>query len=71
MGEKIEGLDGLVGASKQISIAIGSLNQTLSTLVPPVGGISATVVLAKITGGGSDGSAAFSNGILTSYSPPT
>lgn len=36
-----------------------------------VGGLSATVSLAKITGGGSDGSITFAGGIATAYTPPT
>lgn len=34
-------------------------------------GISATVTLAKLTGGGTDGSMTFVKGILTAYTPPT
>jgi hypothetical protein len=32
---------------------------------------SATLALAKITGGGTDGSAVFVNGLLTTYTAPT
>jgi hypothetical protein len=34
-------------------------------------GISATVALAKLTGGGANGSAVFTSGLLTAYTPPT
>jgi type IV secretory pathway VirB2 component (pilin) len=35
------------------------------------GGISTTVVLAKITAGGTNGSLTVQNGIITSYTAPT
>ena len=66
---QLAGLDALVGATKQISIAIGALNKTLSTVFPT--GLTTTITLAKLTGGGTNGSAGFTNGILTSYSAPT
>lgn len=34
MTEEIKGMDGLVTASKQISIAIGLLNQTITKVFP-------------------------------------
>lgn len=34
-------------------------------------GVSATVPLAKITGGGTDGSLTITNGVITSVVPPT
>lgn len=34
-------------------------------------GVSATVVTAKITGGGTNGSMTFTNGVLTSQTPAT
>ena len=53
MAEEIKGLDGLVTASKQISIAIGLLNQTISTAFPgsPVGQIPGTTTNGNATAG--------------------
>jgi hypothetical protein len=36
-----------------------------------VGGVSGTVTLAKITGGGADGSLTFTNGRITAFTQPT
>jgi hypothetical protein len=37
----------------------------------PVGGASGTITLAKLTGGGSNGSITVSNGIITAFTNPT
>lgn len=46
MTEDIKGMDGLVTASKQISIAIGLLNQTLTKVFPN----AATVATSATSG---------------------
>jgi len=53
-------------AGANIAITNGAGSVTVATT-----GSSATVALAKITGGGSDGSLTFSGGVITGYTAPT
>lgn len=48
------------------------INQSASNAAEvEAGTLSTTITLAKLTGGGTNGSATFTNGLLTSYTPPT
>ena len=51
--------------------AISTLSGQITTTQLPASGLSATVALAKLTTLGADGSATYTNGILTAYVPPT
>jgi hypothetical protein len=55
-----------VTAGSNISVTNGAGSITIAT-----SGSSATVTLAKITSGGTDGSLTFSNGVITAYTAPT
>lgn len=54
-------------SSAQSLIAVKTPLLALAAVTP----IAAVVVLAKITGGGANGSVTFVNGLLTAYTPPT
>ena len=49
MTDEIKGMDGLVTASKQISIAIGLLNQTISQVFPNAQTLSSTATGGSAT----------------------
>lgn len=61
--------------SDQVSQSIGSIADgtgdigTLNAILAP--GITGTVTLAKITGGGANGSLTFTKGIITAVTNPT
>lgn len=61
-------LKGLTGLQMTSNSQAASISAIQATLEP---GISATVALAKLTGGGANGSMTFVAGILTAYTPPT
>lgn len=61
-------LKGLTGLQITSNSQAASISAIQAALAP---GISATVALAKLTGGGTNGSMTFVAGILTAYTPPT
>ena len=61
----LKGLTSLQMTSNSQATSIAAIQ---STLAP---GASGTVTLAKITGGGANGSLTFAGGIITGFTPPT
>jgi hypothetical protein len=59
------------GAAVPISVNFLGTNGSGQLITSAVPGISGTVALAKLTGGGSNGSLTFMNGMITGYSTPT
>lgn len=73
---KVSGLTGYMKANGASNVtAASTIPNTditgLGTMSTQNVGISASVVLAKITPGGTDGSLTVSNGIITAYTAPT
>jgi hypothetical protein len=63
----LKGLTGLQITSNKQATSITAIQAILK----PGTGISGTVTLAKITGGGSNGSLTFVNGIITAFTAPS
>lgn len=61
----LKGLTGLQITSNSQAASIAKIQAALAL------GISGTAILAKITGGGANGSLTFTAGIITAYTPPT
>ncbi len=66
---KFNSAGALIGSLIDLSSAF-DVSGTAAMLVGQ-GGITQVIVLAKLTGGGSNGTATFSNGLLVAYSAPT
>jgi mevalonate kinase len=64
-------LSNLITTLQQVTVAVNSINKTLSSITYLTTGISATIVTAKLTGGGTNGSMTFVNGVLTAQTPAT
>lgn len=66
------GLSCLGALSASISVTAGTfVNAITGFKANGVAGLTQVVALAKLTGGGANGSATFTGGILTAYTPPT
>jgi hypothetical protein len=69
--EWLTGYNAGTGSFSASQPAFSNVSGQLSTAQLPAAGISATVALAKLTGGGANGSATFVNGLLTAYVAPS
>lgn len=68
-GENYLGLSGQNIIASPVNLAGSNVTGILPTA--NLGGISATIVTAKLTGGGTNGSQTFTNGLLTAQTPAT
>lgn len=67
----LAGYNSASGNFSQTQPSFADVSGNLDPAQLPTTGISATVALAKITTGGTDGSLTIVNGIVTAYTPPT
>jgi len=63
--------DSTTGAFGQAQPSFGNISGNISSAQLPVAGLSVTVPLGPLTGGGTAGSLTFTNGILTAHVDPT
>ena len=63
--------DSTTGAFGQAQPSFGNISGNISGSQLPVAGLSVTVPLGPLTGGGTTGSLTFTNGILTAHVDPT
>jgi hypothetical protein len=63
--------DSTTGAFGQAQPSFGNISGNISSAQLPLAGLSVTVPLGPLTGGGTTGSLTFTNGILTAHVDPT
>ena len=69
--EWLRGYSAVTGIFSASQPDFTNITGNLTTSQLPVAGLTTTLALAKLTGGGTDGSATIQNGIVTAYTPPT
>jgi hypothetical protein len=69
--EWLTGYNATTGAFSASQPAFSNISGNLAESQLPTAGLTQVVTLAKLTSGGSNGSASFTNGILTAYTAPS